>query len=75
MSHSMQAYKENFSIGLMQHAFFSVYKAAMHCAVLHRLQGFPEFILDYTAYLLQKEFLFLLNNVDVCATVSHKLYI
>jgi len=49
MSHSMQAYKENFSIGLMQHAFFSVYKAAMHCAVLHRLQGFPEFILDYTA--------------------------
>lgn len=72
MSHGMQAYKGKSSVGLMQLAAFSVYKAAVHSAVLCCLQGIPDFILEDT-YLLHKEFLFLLNNIAVCATVSHKL--
>lgn len=49
MSHCMQAYKGKSSAGLVQLAAFSVYKAAVHSAVLCCLQGIPDFIPDDTA--------------------------
>lgn len=45
--------------------FSESYKATMRCVVLYCLQGFPEFILEDTAYLLQIEFLFFLNHAGV----------
>ena len=65
MSQSMQNYKRKPPAGLVQFSTFSFLKATMHCVVLYCLQGFPEFILGDTAYLLQIEFLFLLNHADV----------
>lgn len=69
----MQTYKRKSSAGLAQLSAFRFWKAIVHCAVLHCLWGFPEFILEDTAYLLQKGFLFLLNNADACAMSSHQI--
>lgn len=69
----MQTHKRKSPAGLAQISTFRFWKATVHCAVLHHLQGFPEFILEDTAYLLQKEFLFLLNNADACAMSSHQI--
>lgn len=37
----------------------------MHCIFLYCLQGFAELIVEDDAYLLQIEFLFLVNHADV----------
>lgn len=69
----MQTHKRQSPAGLAQISTLRFWNGTVHCAVLHHLQGFPEFILEYTAYLLQKEFLFLLNNADACAMSSHQI--
>lgn len=64
MSQSMQNYKRKSSAGLVQLSTFVFWKATVYYVALYCLQEFPEFILEDTAYLLQIEFLFLLNHID-----------
>lgn len=74
MCQSMQNYKRKPPAGLVQLRIFGFWKATMHSVVLYGLWGFPEFILEDTNYLLEIDFLFLLNHGDVWQTPI-KLYI
>lgn len=57
--------KRNPHAVLAQLSIFRFWKSTKHCVGLYCLQGFPEFILEDSPYILQIEFLFLLSHAGM----------